>query len=110
MLQVGDVLKYQGKGSFTGKKVMVRSLTYPGWPELVTVEVLKRGGVPTGRTAGVHPNWLASLGGESVLQAQERRARKLSAVTPKKRSNYQPMFGLLDAEEQMELLAQGDIE
>lgn len=110
MLHVDAVLKYQGRGSFSGKKVVVTSLTYPGWPGLVTVEVLNRGGLPSGKTAGVHPNWLAPLGGESFLSLQQRRARKLQATSPKRSAKQQRSFGLLDAEEQMELLSQGEIE
>jgi len=105
-VSLGMAYQYQGGSSnLKNKMVKVIALSWPGSSDpadahLVHVQVVNKKGQPTETTFGCDPRWLAVEG----LSPYRKYGNELSKGNKNIKPATAEPFGLVDAEEQSELL------
>lgn len=108
-VSLGAVLQYQGgNNGLKNKSVKVIALSWPGSSDpadahLVHVQVLGAKGQPTDQTFGCDPRWLSTNGLSPYRQYSNDLSRGNKNIKP---ATAEP-FGLIDADDQAELLMEG---
>lgn len=103
---LGAAYQYQGvNGGLKDKTVKVIALSWPGSSDpadahLVHVQVVNKKGQPTETTFGCDPRWLSTSGMSPYREYGNLLSRGNKNI---KQATGEP-FGLIDAEEQSELL------
>lgn len=108
-VKLDGVYQYQGgNNGLKDKMVKVIALSWPGssapdYAHLVHAQVVNKKGQPTETTFGCDPRWLSANGLSPYRQYGNDLSRGNKNIKP---ATAEP-FGLVDAEEQSELLMEG---
>ena len=108
-VRLGELYQYQGGNkNLKDRNVRVIALSWPGssdpeYAHLVHVQVVNKKGQPTETTFGCDPRWLATSG----LSPYRQHSNDLSSGSRNIKQATAEPFGLVDAEEQVELLMEG---